>query len=274
MSIHYLNGKMVDEGDLLVSARDLGFTRGYAVFDFLITYNGKPFMLSWHIDRLFHSAKLIGLRMPWSKSDIAAWVMETLTANADGKEKAIKIIVSGGVSDSLIPKSTPTIVIVVDPRHFFPMKWYEEGVGVITVHYQRYIPGAKTNNYIEAVRQIQIADAMDAIEPVYYDNLQVFEGATSNIFAVINEKLVTPKSNILFGITREVILAQVKLAIPVEERDFTRDMLMLAGEVFLTGSNKEVMPVTKIDGNKVGKGVVGPITKEVMQQFQAHVSSP
>src|ERR1051325_4080068 len=70
MSIHFLNGQLVTETELRLSPRDLGFTRGYAVFDFLITYHGKPFMLDWHIERLLNSAKQIGLAVPWSKTQI------------------------------------------------------------------------------------------------------------------------------------------------------------------------------------------------------------
>lgn len=268
--IHFLNGKLVKEEEMVVSMRDLGFMRGYAVFDFLITYpSQRPFMLDKHIDRLFHSAELIELATPWSKQQVRQWVMETLAANNDGEEKGIKIVISGGVSQSLLPENSPTIAIFVDTRHPFPAAWYEKGVGVMTVHFRRYTPEAKSNNYIEAVKQAQAAKKIDAIEPAYYDDTQVFEGATSNIFAVIGGKLVTPKSNILAGVTRGVLLELLPtVGIPVELRDFTFAELLSADEIFLAASNKEVMPVTRMDGNPVASGMVGPITKEVMKQFK------
>ncbi len=274
ISTHFLNGKLMKEKDMVVSVRDLRFTRGYAVFDALITYPlQRPFMLARHIDRLFHSAELIGLSMPWNKEQVQKWVLETLEANKDSGEKLIKIIVSGGVSDSLLPSGNPTIAILIDPRHQPPPEWYENGVGVITVKHHRYIPEAKTNNYIEAVKQTQAAKKIDAVQPVYYDDTQVFEGSNSNIFAVIDGKLLTPETHLLQGITREVLLEILKLDIPIEVKNFTRNQLLQAQEAFLTGSNIEVTPVTKIDGESIGNGIVGEVTKEVMRQFKDYTLS-
>jgi branched-chain amino acid aminotransferase len=273
--IHFLNGKFVQEKDLKVSVRDLGFTRGYAVFDFLITYpSQRPFMLSRHIYRLFHSAHLIGLSMPWSEEAISGWVMQTLDANKDCVEKQIKIVVSGGVSDSLLPPpKEATIAIVVDPRHFFPQDYYENGAGIIMDKHTRYAPEAKSNNYIEGVKQAQVAQKTEAIEAVYCSDEQVFEGSSSNIFALIDGKLLTPRSNVLSGITRGVLLEILKLDVPVEMADFPVKQLLAAKEVFLSGSNKEILPITKIDGNYVGDGRVGNITKEVMKQFKEYTLS-
>ena len=273
-AIHFLNGELITEKDLNISIRDLGFTRGYAVFDFLITYpHHRPFMLSKHIDRLFNSASLIGLSIPWSKEQISEWISKTLDANKDEAEKAIKIIISGGVADSLIPTATSTIAILVDPRHTFPQEYYEKGIAVVTAKHNRYEPLAKSNNYIEGVKQAQVAAQAGAIDPIYYDDQQVLESSTSNVFAVINNKLLTPKSNILPGITRGVLLSILKLDIPIAEEDFKLEDLLSAQEVFLSASNKEVMAVTKIDGKAVGDGTVGPITKEAMRQFKAFVLS-
>lgn len=272
-SKHFLNGKLVEESDLVVSVRDLGFTRGYAVFDFFVTYNRRPFMLVAHLDRLFHSAQVIGLALPWSKEQIHEWVLEALAANDDGKEKAIKVIVSGGVSSSMLPTDQPTIAIVVDDRHTLSKEQYEKGIGLITVKHTRYDPEAKTNNYIEGVKQTKIANAQNAVEPLYYDSRQVFETSNSNIFALIDGTLVTPGSNMLNGITRSVLLKILRLDVPVKVADFSIDELRKAAEVFITGSAKEIVPVTTIDGIHVGDGSVGEVTKEVMKQYQRFISS-
>lgn len=271
---HFLNGNLVSEAQLTISPRDLGFSRGYAVFDFLKTYpHHRLFKLQEHIDRLFNSAELIGLQLPWSKNQVKTWVISTLEANDTPDEKFIKIIVSGGQSDTMLPSVHPTIVILVDPATHYPEKNYEQGVGVIGVQYERYLPAAKSNNYIEGVKQMQRAQLTGAFEPVYYSDTQVFEGSNSNIFAVIDHTLVTPASSILKGITRGVLLEVLQLDIPIEVRDFTFAELLKASEVFLTASGKEVMPVTSIDGSALGTGEVGPITKEVMRQFNEYTLS-
>lgn len=268
---HFLNGKIVDEDSLLISPRDLGFTRGYAVFDFLITYNGKPFKLDSHIDRLFNSAAHIHLSIPWTKEQIKEWVAATLEANPPG-EKTIKIIISGGISDFILPKTEPTIIIMVDARYMYPASLYENGIAVKTVKFKRTNPAAKTNNYIKAISEM-LTFEKHIEDAIYYDDTQVYEPTTSNLFAVIDGKLATPKSEILPGITKEVLLEILRLDIPVVEEDFKIEDLMGASEVFMTSSNREIAPVVVIDGKQIGDGKVGPVCREVMKQFKEHTSA-
>jgi branched-chain amino acid aminotransferase len=134
--VHFLNGDLILEKELSISPRDLGFSRGYAVFDFLKTYpHHRPFKLKEHIDRLFNSAGLIGLQIPWSKEQVQDWVLKTLEANKAEGEKFIKIIISGGVSNTMLP-GDPTIVILVDKATEYPREQYEKGVGVIAVKHE------------------------------------------------------------------------------------------------------------------------------------------
>lgn len=266
--IHFLNGKFVEDQDLKVSARDLGFSRGFAVFSFFVTYNGRPFMSERQVERLFKSADLINLSIPYTKDQIHAWALETLAKNKYTGEKAVRIIVSGGISESVFSeREKPTIIIQIDERPYLPRECYEDGINAMTVKYLRYTPGAKTNHYIEAAKHRDAVRQLGAIEIIYYDDNGVTEGCVSNIFAVINGKLFTPKSNMLPGITRGIIL-EITDAV---EKDFTIDELRSATEVFVTSSNKEVLPVTKINGVLVGDGKVGEITKEVMARFREYV---
>lgn len=272
--VHFQNGSWVSEEQLSLSPRDLGFSRGYAVFDFLKTYpRHRPFKLQEHLDRLFNSARLIGLQTPWTQQHVRAWVLEGLERNNSPEEKFIKIFVSGGVSNAMAPVGAPTIVILIDPAVIYPAEQYEKGVGIITDKHDRYSPGAKTNNYIEGVKQTQLALQQDAVEPLYYSDAQVYEGSNSNIFAVIRGSLVTPQNNLLPGITRNTLLDILQLDIPVKTRDFTLPELLTATEVFYTGSGKEITPITRIDSRPVGNGEVGPITKEVMNQFRSYTLS-
>lgn len=269
--IHFLNGKFVTEDELLISPRDLGFTRGYAVTDFLVTHNHKPFKLTEHIDRLFKSAEIIGLQIPWSKTQIEEWINQTLDKNDKTVEKTVKIILSGGKSHSMYQEDTPTIIMIVDP-HVPPVQsYYENGIKVKAINYKRPHSQAKHTNYVEGIKQLSQVKDDDIAEILYYDEYQVFEGAGSNLFAVIDNKLVTAKSNIVEGITRNVLLEILKLDIPVEVRDFTFDELLKASEVFLTGSSKEIRGVVEINGKPVGNGKVGVITKEAAKQYKEYI---
>lgn len=269
--IHFLSGKFVTEDELLISPRDLGFVRGYAIADFLVTHHHQPFKLAEHIDRLFKSAEIIGLQIPWSKTQIATWVKETLDKNDKDTEKTIKIVLSGGKSHSMYQAEIPTIIMIVSRYIPISASYYEKGVKAIAVYYKRQYPEAKHTDYVEAIRQLSKVKNDDIEQIIYYDVHQVFEGSGSNLFAVIDNKLVTTKSNIVEGITRNTLLEILQLPIPIEVRDFTFDELLNATEVFFTGSGSGVRGVTHINGKAVGNGKVGKITKEVMKQYKEYL---
>ncbi|MCR4263453.1 MAG: aminotransferase class IV, partial [Candidatus Roizmanbacteria bacterium] len=111
---------------------------------------------------------------------------------------------------------------------------------------------------------------VNAIEVLYLNrHRHILEGTTSNFFAVIGGKLVTPKEGILFGITRGVVIELAKkLKIPVIETDLLYSQISLFDEACITASNKEVMPVVKIDDKKVGDGKVGPMTKKIIAAYR------
>ncbi len=272
--VHMINGKLVPASQLTISARDLGVLRGYGVFDYLITYQaGRPFRLDDHVRRLFQSARLIDLPLRATAAEVTQWVHDTLSANGPGRWQ-IRIVATGGTSlDAITPSEHDgTLLIMVDPHLPLPDRCYAEGVGVVTARHRRYCPEAKTINYIEGVRGVSRARLQGGIEVVFHDE-QVFEGSTSNIFALVDGRLHTPRSHILSGITRKTILDHISLAEPVEVTDFPLGNLLSAREVFLTASNKEICPVTRIDGRLVADGRVGAVTQEVMDQFRAFVEA-
>jgi len=269
--IHFLNGKFVTEENLLISPRDLGFSRGFAVHDFIVTYNNNPFRLTQHLDRLFKSADIIGLKIPWSKEQIVTWVKEALDKNDKKTEKTIRIFLTGGQSNTMLQSETPTLMMFISKRIRKPQEDYEKGIKVRAVNYVRPYPKAKTNFYIEGVKELSKVENKKIAEIIYYDESQVFEGTGSNLFAVINNELVTTKSNIVEGITRNILLEILKLSIPIKIQDFNLGELMKASEVFLTGSNSEIRGVVEINGNTVGNGKVGPITKEALKQYREYI---
>jgi len=258
--MHILNGQLVAESQLLVSARDIGLLRGYGVFDFLITYHGgRPFHLADHVDRLYRSAATLHIDLPWPRSAVMDWTLSALAANGrQPAEHQIRILATGGVGPDAITASTdrPTLIVFIDPHRPYPARLYDEGAGVITADYTRHWPAAKSLNYIEGVMRVAEARRREAIEVVYHDGRRVFEGATSNIFALIDGRLCTPATQILAGITRKVILNNLDLADRVQVVDFAPTALRQATEVFLTASNKEIMPIVRIDDQVVGSGRV------------------
>lgn len=272
---HLINGVLVSEAELLISPRDLGFLRAFGVFDLLITYQkGQPFRLNDHIDRFFRSAEIISLHLPWDKAEVKEWVWRALNANADGAEKVIRIIASGGVGlDGMTQAAAPTFICMIEPRKAFAEQLYREGATLGISRHLREIPEAKSVNYIHGIAALHEArKTLNAVDVLYHDD-QVYEAATSNIFAVIHGEIVTPKNRILKGVTRQVLLEILPPIYPVFERRMNIDELLGASEIFITASNKEVMPVTRIGERLIGDGKVGPVSHQAMKIFEDYTRS-
>lgn len=268
-SICSLNGKILQPNDATISIRDIGLQRSYGVFAYCITYNFKPFFLEAHIERLYKSAGLIGLSIPMSQSAFASSVLEALEACNDNTEKQIRMIVTGGVGlDSMTPNDeNPTLAIIIDPR-VSEIEAQTQGIAIETADAHRTLVDAKTLNYTEAMGLLKNARSRGAKEVIYRQNSLVFEGTTSNLFAVINGELCTPKSGILLGITRNVILNRLSLPFSIAQREITYAELKNASEIFVTASGKEIMPAVMLDGQKVGTGSVGAVTKKISKTFR------
>ena len=270
MPIFYVDGKYVDALDAGLPLTDLLILRGFGVFDFLRTYNGIPFRLVDHIERLRHSAELLHLSCPWENTYIKKIVFELLQRNGL-KEANVRFLITGGDSnDSITFESNPRLVIMVTELRKMPREWYVNGVKIVTTSEMRYLPEAKSTDYIKAIHALEKAKNMAAIEAVYHDEEGcLLEGTTSNLFYVREGRLLTAGRNILAGITRRVILELVKNEIDVEFTPLRKDEFKLVDEMFLTASNKEIVPVTHVDDVAVKK-YPGPVTLRVMDLFRRY----
>lgn len=270
--ICYVNGafKPVDEAYLPV--QDLAILRGYGVFDFMRTYNGKPFKLYDHLLRLENSARLIELEMPAPVAEIEAIVYEALARN-NLPEANIRVVITGGVTaDGITPSSTPGLIVLITHVHLYPAECYEKGVKVITVELDRYLPGAKTINYIPAILALKKAKAAGALEALYINQQgHILEGTTTNFFIFQGDQLVTPGDGILPGLTRDVVLKLARENFRVIERAVTFDDVSQAAEAFISASNKEVMPVHHVNELKIGDGNPGPRTRLIMKEFRRFI---
>lgn len=268
MDTYYVDGKFVSEDDAFISAKDMSILRGYGIFDFLRTYSGKPFHLDDHIVRLETSAALVGIQIPCSHDEIADIVMQTLEKN-NHAESNIRLVVTGGVSpDSVTPQDTSKLIVMVTGCQPLPPEWYTEGAKIITTDVERYIPGAKSTSYMKAVLALKNAHDQQAAESVYIDrHNRVLEGTTTNFFLFFGNKLVTAGNDILPGITRKVLLDILKDEFEIEIRDIDRSELEKADEAFISASNKEIVPVVKINDMTVGDGKIGPKVRRVTEIF-------
>lgn len=269
MDTYYINGRFVGDNEALISVKDLAVLRGYGVFDFLRTYGQRPFHLADHIHRLRRSAHLIGIQVPWPDDEIASIVTQTLSHN-DHPEYNIRLVITGGLSeDSITPAQTPQLIVMVTALHDLPDTWYREGAKVVTNNLQRFVPAAKSINYIPGILAMYDARAQDAIESLYVDHDgHVSEGTTTNFFGFVQGRLLTPQGGLLPGVTRQVVMDLARQKFEVVETAMRRDELRLLEEAFVTASNKQIVPVVQIDSIIVGDGSPGPRTRQIMQLFK------
>jgi branched-chain amino acid aminotransferase len=163
---------------------------------------------------------------------------------------------------------------MVTPKLQLPDWWYSDGAKLVTAEIERFIPGAKSTNYLTAVWALGRAHAMDAIESIYVDrNNRLLEGTTTNFFCFKENKLVTPKLNILPGITRSVLVNLVKGHFDLDVREIQKDELSSMEEVFISASNKEIVPIIQVDNIVIGDGQPGPRTRKVMQLFRDYTTA-
>jgi branched-chain amino acid aminotransferase len=275
MDIYYVNGQFVEKEQAKISVNDLSVIRGFGVFDFLRTYNGFPFHLDEHLNRLERSARLIGLELPHPTAKIKDIVRETIGRNKH-KESNIRLVVTGGLStDGITPGLSPQLLIMVSSVKEMPVEWYSDGAKVITSHVERFMPGAKSINYIPAILCQREARMQQAIEAVYVDrNGYMLEGTTSNFFAFIGDTLVTPPCNrVLPGITRQVVLGLAEKEYTMIERELHKDEVRLIDEAFITSSVREIVPIVAIDSIKLGTGKPGPRTQKILELFRDYTNS-
>ncbi len=274
MDTYYIDGKFVPADQAALPLSDLAIIRGYGVFEYLRTYGGAPFRLREHLERLKRSAGLTGLPFPGTTKEIAGLVGETLERNDHG-ESSIRVILTGGDSpDSIIPGGKPRLIITASDFTPPPSWWYEKGVKVVTETRELYLPAAKTLNYIPAIIALDRARKAGAVETIVLDREgNVREGVTTNCFAFIGEKLITPNSGVLAGITRQVVLELAGGRHQTKIRSLKYDELIMAPEVFITATNKEIVPVTEIDEAVIGEGMPGPRTLELMELFRGYTES-
>ncbi len=271
VAIYYIDGQFVPAEKAVIPVDDLALLRGIGVFDLLRTYDGEPYFLDAHIDRLETSASRIGLTLPWSHDEITAVVKQTLAKN-DIPEANIRIVVTGGSSaDFMTPSGPPRLLVLISPVPRLPDHWYTKGIKIISWQVERPIPGAKSIDYISASLALKKAAAEGAVEALYIDrNGLALECTTSNLFAFIAGRLATPDAGILSGVTRKVVLELAQGLFPIDLRDISRTELLQADEIFITGTSKGLVPVIQVDDTRIADGRPGPHTRQLMTAMKRH----
>jgi len=275
----WINGKLHDKADAKISVYDHGLLYGDGVFEGIRVYNGKIFKWREHVERLYDSARHIGLEIPIDHVQMVEALHDTVKANKK-VEGYIRLIVTRGAGTlGLDPRKTadPQVIIIVDDISLYPQEHYDNGLEIVTAATIRNHPNA-TNPRIKSLNYLNnVLAKMEAIRAGCFEALmlnhkgEVAECTGDNVFLVKHGLLRTPPidAGILEGITRNAVMELARAAgITVQEIALTRHDVFTADECFLTGTAAEVIPVIKCDGRAIGTGKPGPVTKQLRERFQ------
>ncbi len=279
----WLDGELVGWDDANVHVLTHTLHYGLGVFEGIRCYElddkrSAVFRLKEHIDRLFDSAHIVELDIPFSREKLCSGVIETIKINTLRECYIRPLVFLGDGSMGLFPKNNPVrVAIAVWPwGAYLGEDGVENGIRVKISSFTRQhvnvnMTKAKVcGSYVNSIMAKREAVSCGYDEALLLDTEgYVSEGSGENIFFVKNGQIkTTPLTSILRGITRDCVIELAGYnGIEIKEERFTRDELYTADEAFLTGTAAEITPVREIDGRVIGEGKPGVVTRKLQSAF-------
>lgn len=278
----WFDGEMVPWRDARVHVLTHTLHYGMGVFEGVRAYETAQgpaiFKLQEHTDRLFRSAHIMRMPMPFSKEELNAAQLAVVKANNLHEAYLRPMVFYGSEGMGLRADNLKPHVIVAAwswPSYMSP-EAKEQGIKVRTSSYTRHhvnisMCKAKANgHYINSMLALQEALECGCEEALLLDNEgYVAEGSGENIFVIRDGVMYTPElTSCLDGITRKTIFTFAEeLGVKVEEKRITRDEVYVADEAFFTGTAAEVLPIRELDGRQIGSGVRGELTEKFQSMY-------
>ena len=287
--IAYLNGEFVAESELKVHIFDRGFTRGDTVFDVARTFDGKPFRLREHMERLWRSLTYVRIDPGMSLEEMERLSLEVLERNEHlrqaGEDYMIEQFVTRGYTRPAAVRMAdpipPTVGIFAYPLPFHAYtNDYTNGAHVVMPNTRSYPTQSlepKLKHYSRlnfSMAELESADIDPDAHPVLLDlDGNITESPVANFFVVTNGVIRTPDDrDLLVGISRQVVLELAdQLGIPTSEEDLQPYDAYTADEAFLANSLYCVLPVGRVDNRELRGDVPGPITQKLLAAWSEMV---
>jgi D-alanine transaminase len=280
--IVYLNGQWMPIDEAKVPVLDRGFIFGDGIYEVVPIYGGKPFRWEQHLDRLQRSLDKIGITNPHTREQWTALVKE-LQSKHPWQDQFIYIQVTRGVAkrDHAFPKVavTPTVFAMASEFVHAPAAQREQGVAAVSLPDERWLHcDVKSTSLLGNVLAKQAAVEAGGFECVMFRNGFLTEGSSANIWVARNGKLLCPpRDNLILEGIRVALIEELcaHAGLALEIRPITREEVLDADELILSSATKEVLPITTLDGDKVGngragveKGKPGPMYKALYEAYQ------
>ncbi|MFQ5768399.1 MAG: aminotransferase class IV [Acidobacteriota bacterium] len=280
VEVVWINGRLYPRHQARISAFDHGFLYGDSVYETIRTSHGHPFLLERHLERLSQSAVLLDLPLDRQPADYRQAV-ETAIAAGGNKESALRIVVTRGVGDIGYDRAlcaSPTTLIYVKPLLPIRNPILRRGIAVVIVDIRRndgraVSPTIKSGNLLNNLLASHEAQKKGVQEGIMLNGSgELAEGTMTNLFVVRRGRLMTPplEAGILPGITRAFVMDLArKVGIKTHETPLRPPDLMASDEAFLTGTTRGILPIISVDQTPVGLGVSGPVTRRLIDLFDA-----
>ena len=283
--VAYYNGDYLPEDEVRIPFRDRSFIFGDGCFDLTRTFNGVPFKVDAHMERLYRSLAYLRIDTGLSPAQMTEITLEVLRRNAhllgDGEDYWLGQRISRGVfavGEDAWGHEGSTVIVECMPLPFrqrAPL--FRDGITVIVPSVRRsppdaLSPRAKTHSYLNLILADMEARAQkpDAWAVLLDMNGNLCEGMGSNIFLVKDGRLRTPRERyVLPGISRQTVIELAgELGVEVEEADLDLYDAAIADEAFVTSTSLCICPVSSIGGAQIGGGKVpGPVTKRLLNAY-------
>ena len=264
MELCYIEGQFVPLKEARLPVSDLIIQRGVGVFEVIATHDGRPLLMTPHLERLTRSAESSRIHGGPSIEEMKRIICEGV-ARAGGAVRVKAYLTGGDVFDEGRGFVRPRFFAIFEELSLPPTEAYEKGVTLEPLPYGRDDPSVKSVDY----RSSYALSQSGAFEVLYCPDGEVTESGHSSFFLVLDRKIVTaPLSRVLKGTTRQVILELARgEGFEVEERCPLWSELPRASEAFITGSSKKVVPVARIGGIVIGDGKPGPVTRRLSELY-------
>jgi D-alanine transaminase len=274
----YLNGDLVPYGQAKISVEDRGFNFADGIYEVVRIVGGNAFRIEAHLDRFEGGARALEIELPLTRDGVHEAVRSVASANGIA-EGTVYVQLSRGAAPRThaFPEDVrPTLVMIARPFDGPPAEKLEKGVFVVTAPDLRWgYCEVKTIGLLPNVIAFQHARSEGCAEAIMVRDGIVTEGAHTSAFCVRSGTVYThPVDNILPSITRKFLVEALRAeGVAVEEVGVPLDEFRAADEVFIVGTTSEVMPVVRIDGEQVGTGAPGDVTRQGMELYRRDVEA-
>lgn len=264
-SIVYLNGETLRLGDARISVLDRGFIFGDGIYDVVPAYNGRPFRMNEHLDRLERSLAAINIGVDMTRADWENLITDLIRRSKLGDCMAY-IQVTRGVAkrDHAFPKNVkPTVFCMIAPLVRPDASQREQGLSAISIPDLRWLRcEIKSTSLLGNVLAKQAAVDAGVDEVLQFRDGFLSEGASCNIWVVKDGVLMAPpRSNLILEGIRYRLLEELaeQAGVPFKAGAISEHDVEHADEIMMTSATKEVLPVTRYNGSPVGSGKPGPV---------------